>query len=89
MGTTDIKEACDLMNALVVELAYFNPLPGYFYSFSHFEAYLAPLVEFTHSGAIVALKQKGYVVWSYFVSTTWQSLTSKDAVMMGSSWTRQ
>jgi hypothetical protein len=67
--TRSSQDACDIMHPVAVELAYFNPLPGYSFSFSHFEDYLAPLFEFSHSDAIVALKQNGYVVWSYFLST--------------------
>ena len=65
----DVKAACDIMHMVAVQLAYFNPLPGYCFSLVHFDDFLAPLFEFSNSDAIVALKQKGYVVWSYFVIT--------------------
>ena len=65
----EVRAACETMHMVVLKLAYFNPLPGYCLSFVCFEDMLAPIFEFSHSNAIVALKQKGYVVWSYFVST--------------------
>ena len=69
MATTDMNEACVLMRNLTWEPYQFNPMAGYFYSFSCFETFLAPLVEFSHSDAFLALMHKGQIQWVYFVST--------------------
>lgn len=61
--------ACGLMFKLLAELAHFDPIAGYHYSFSYFEMYPAPLIEFSHSDAILGLRKQNLITWVYFVSS--------------------
>jgi hypothetical protein len=69
IAENNIDQACGIMCQLVDELWEYNPTAGYQYSFSHFEMFKSPLVEFTHSDAIFGLKKKNLIVWVYFVSS--------------------
>ena len=66
-NTDSLEASCTLMNQLCAELAAYSPMQGYHQTFSRFEDWPLPIVEFTHSDAILGLKKQGKVLWLYFV----------------------